>query len=232
MPYPLTSLRIAAVATALCLALIEIRFHVTGTRQYAFLTWNLFLAWLPALFAIAAARLRSVGAGRGLYLSTALLWLLFLPNAPYLVTDFAHLGMVEGTGHLWIDVPMLAYAAVAGMVLGLASLRSFHAVVAERFGAPAGWTFVAIISALVGAGLYLGRVGRFNSWQLVSDPHAILARIGPRLADPGAHLRLVVVIWLCALLFGGIYVLVCRWESALLGSVDRRRPPGTESPHW
>jgi uncharacterized membrane protein len=217
----LTSLRLAAVATGACLMLVALRMHVTGTTEYRFLGWNLFLAWLPAAFALVAARLRSGGAARGAYYALALLWLLFLPNAPYLVTDVVHL-RIEGTGHLWIDVPMLACGSLAGMVLGLSSLRSMHGVVEERLGARWGWVFVASVSALVGPGLYLGRVRRFNSWQVVTHPEEILGTVARGLFDPADHMRGLLLVMACAIAFGAAYVAARRLDASTARAPRRR----------
>jgi uncharacterized membrane protein len=217
----LTSLRLAAVATGACLALVALRMHLTGTPEYRFLGWNLFLAWLPAAFALIAARLRSGGAVRAAYYGFAFLWLLFLPNAPYLVTDVVHL-RIEGTDHLWVDVPMLACGSLAGMVLGLSSLRSMHAVVEERLGVRWGWAFVASVSALVGPGLYLGRVRRFNSWQVASHPQEILGTVLRGLFDPTDHLRGLLLVAACTVAFGAAYLAARRWDAVIARDARRR----------
>src|ERR1044072_7064834 len=92
-------------ASALCVVLVELRTYETGDPYYRFLVWNLILAWVPLVLAIAAfSRARR----RHAVVVTALLvlWLLFYPNAPYLLTDFIHLG--EGPAPLWYDALMLS----------------------------------------------------------------------------------------------------------------------------
>ena len=72
-----------------------------------FLVWNLVLAWMPMVFAVAfdlvERRLWLLPLGLG--------WLAFLPNAPYLVTDLVHLG--EGY-ELWRHVLQYGFAAWTG----------------------------------------------------------------------------------------------------------------------
>jgi uncharacterized membrane protein len=216
-----TSLRLAAVATGACLALVELRVRLTGSDDYRFLGWNLFLAWLPPVLAAIATWRRLSRAAQPLRYAFAFLWLLFLPNAPYLVTDFLHL-RIEGTDHLWIDLPMLTSGSLAGMVLGLSSLRSMHTLVEDRLGSLTGWVFVAVISALVGPALYLGRVLRLNSWQVVSHPAKVLDTVAGGLAHPVTHLRSLVLIWLCASLFAAAYVVALRWETPRAGEGRRR----------
>ena len=77
-------------ASALCCATLEYRIHRTGDSFYRFLVWNLILAWVPFGLALAAydrAR-RHLDVVVGVL---AVLWLLFFPNAPYVLTDFIHL---------------------------------------------------------------------------------------------------------------------------------------------
>lgn len=104
-------------ASVLCVGLLELRIRATGDGFYRFLVWNLFLAWVPLVFAVAAyARAR-----RGLDpLVAALLvaWLLVFPNAPYLLTDIIHLE--EGPAPLWYDALMLSAFAWTGLLLGFA----------------------------------------------------------------------------------------------------------------
>src|SRR5689334_3878878 len=94
--------------SAFSLALLAGRLAATGSASFAFLGWNLFLAWVP--FAVALALRRLDGAGRLTPLRTGALgavWLAFLPNAPYIVTDFLHLRVRPGVP-LWFDVVLLA----------------------------------------------------------------------------------------------------------------------------
>ena len=79
-------------SSGLCAALLFVRMQRTGSNDYDFLAWNLFLAWVPFVLALIVydARRRGVAGAGQLVLGG--LWLLFLPNAPYIVTDLIHLG--------------------------------------------------------------------------------------------------------------------------------------------
>src|ERR1043165_3830645 len=72
-------------------AVLAARIYLTGSWRHLYLPWNLFLAWLPLLFALAAGRLRH-DARRWKFYAAAFAWLVFFPNAPYLLTDLTHLG--------------------------------------------------------------------------------------------------------------------------------------------
>ena len=77
-----------AIASAASVALVAARCWWSHTLAYGNLVWNLVLAWLPLGLASAAER---CGLARGRFWVCSLLWLLFLPNSPYLITDLVHL---------------------------------------------------------------------------------------------------------------------------------------------
>ncbi len=121
-----------------------------------------------------------------------MLWLLFLPNAPYIVTDFVHLSRVS-RAPLWLDGVEVSAFAWTGMLLGFVSLYLVHAVARHRFGAAAGWVGVFGVLGLVSVGVYLGRVKRWNSWDMLTQPGARLAQLHAHLADPASLARAAAV---------------------------------------
>ena len=178
------ALAIAALfaASVLCVALLELRIRETGNGYYRFLVWNLFLAWVPLAFAVAAyARSR-----RGVDpLAAALLvpWLLFFPNAPYLLTDFIHLE--EGPAPLWYDALMLSAFAWTGLLLGFASLYLVQLILRRAFGAAVAWLGVFGALALASIGVYIGRFVRLNSWDVLLHPRDVVEVVHARLvAEP------------------------------------------------
>jgi uncharacterized membrane protein len=113
-------------------------------------------------------------------------WLLFLPNAPYLLTDFAHLQ--ERTPlQLWYDSAMLATYAVTGYALAIVSLDLMHRPVRALLGWRVGWLFVFVTLFLAGIGVHLGRAQRYNSWDVLAHPHAVLTDFLDRLINPLKH---------------------------------------------
>jgi len=176
------------VASALCLALELYREHHYGAFGFRFLVWNLILAWIPLLFGLLVYDRYQRGT-RLLTLAPALvLWLLFLPNAPYIVTDFVHLS-ASSPAPLWLDGVELSAFAWTGMLLGFVSLYLVHAVARHRFGPAPSWAGVLGVLALVSVGVYLGRVKRWNSWDLLTQPGARLAQFHAHLGDPAALTR-------------------------------------------
>lgn len=173
-------------ASALAIALLGARVIWTGSFAYSFLVWNLALAWAPFGLSTLLERAHQRRARALLLAPIGAAWLLFLPNAPYLVTDFVHLRF-RLDAPLWFDAVMLMAFAWAGMALGVASLRDVARVVrirAGRVGAIAAPAFVAATCALTGYGIYLGRFVRLNSWDVATRPGRTLAEVFAPFAHP------------------------------------------------
>jgi uncharacterized membrane protein len=159
----------------------------THNVRYSFLLWNLFLAWLPLLFAMLACELDRRGERRNWrFASLVAAWLVFFPNAPYIFTDVIHLTMTFYR-HFWVDLSLVLLCALTGFVLGFVSLYLMQAVVARLFGRVIGWCFIAGVAGLAGFGIYLGRFLRFNSWDVFARPGQLSRSIGAWVANPAAH---------------------------------------------
>ena len=126
-------------------------------------------------------------------------WLLFLPNAPYILTDLVHLG-VRPPVPLWYDLAVLLSAAGVGLLAGYVSLADVHDVVARRWGGAVGWA-LAVVALFLGAfGIYLGRVLRWNSWDVLAAPGGVARSVLGPVLNPGAYPVAVVI----TLVFGGM----------------------------
>src|SRR6266446_7068547 len=175
-------------ASVLCIATVEYRIRHTGDPFYRFLIWNLMLAWVPlvlALGASACAQRRSWPLAGGL----GILWLLFFPNAPYMLTDFIHLRQTVETP-LWYDALMLSSFAWTGLLLGFASLYVMQAVWRQLAGSPLSWLGVLCALSLASFGVYLGRFMRFNSWDALLHPRRVVDVIRTQLDNPLTEPRL------------------------------------------
>lgn len=170
-------------------ALVVVRVERTGSLHLAFLPWNLALAWLPLWFAAGLYGASRIRAPAAVLCPLALLWLLFLPNAPYIMTDFMHLGREAGVP-FWFDAALIGSFAGTGLLLGYASLYLVQVVVAERLGTRLAWLLSLGALGLSSVGIYLGRFLRLNSWDAISQPRVLLDIARVRLADPLANPRL------------------------------------------
>lgn len=158
-------------ASALACALLAFRIERTGVWHFRWLAWNLLLAWIPYGAMLLADWLR-VRRPRQLWLliPPGLLWLAFLPNAPYIVTDLMHLSPRADQWLYWYDVIMVVAFAWTGCVLGALSLGIAQGIVARSLGRLGGWCCVLVSAGLCGVGIYVGRFLRWNSWDLLANP--------------------------------------------------------------
>ena len=177
-----------AVLSLFVVTLIAFRTLYTGSPEHLGIAWNLFLAWIPfALALIVYERARS-GPLTPALAAMSVLWLLFLPNAPYLVTDLKHVGHSDGVPVLY-DVLLLSGAAWTGLLLGLTSLFLMHAVARRVVGHVNAWALVVGVLALSSFGIYLGRVLRWNSWDVFVRPGSLLSVIANGVVHPLSHPR-------------------------------------------
>lgn len=216
----LISLGALVAASGWCVLLLAIRRHEFGSAGYPYLVWNLVLAWLPLVLAgllvVTYARSRSSLE----LLTVGAVWLIFLPNAPYVLTDFVHLGFE----HRLFDTVLIGSFALTALALGFVSLVLVQLVVTRIGGALLGW-LVAIGSLFAASfGIYLGRVLRFNSWDVISRPRRLLELARLRLDDPFGNRYLIGF----TLALGGVLVLAylgLYGFTLLVSSTRRDRQP-------
>ncbi len=201
--YRLFIFGILSMASLVCIGLFRWRAALTGNENYVFLIWNLFLAWIPFVVAyltytssLQHARMRV------LVPIAAFVWLIFFPNAPYILTDFQHLAVVDWQNiDTWYDVLMLIWFAFTGLLLGLVSLFMMQEIIRREFGRWSGWGFVALVTALTAAGVYVGRFLRWNSWDILSRPQELVQFTLARTQDMSARPLVFTVIFAALILF-------------------------------
>jgi uncharacterized membrane protein len=180
-------------------ALVGMRALYSGRALYFFLLWNLFLAWLPMLFAWLAVSWRRWPL---LALAMAPLWLLFFPNAPYMATDLLHLREIAPVP-LWYDMILLLTFALLGLFLGFVSLRMMQGLISGYFGPVMGWLFALAAMGAGALGVFIGRFLRWNSWDLFTRPSVLLNDILSSLMEP----KTVVATGLLTMLFLFAYLI-------------------------
>lgn len=182
-----------ACASGVAVALVIVRSVASHQLNYFNLVWNLFLGWLPLGFAFFAGRCRT---SPRRFLACACLWLLFLPNSPYIVTDLVHL-KPRPPVPFWFDILLVQSFVLTGLLLGFLSLYLMHRLVSLSYGWGIGWLFTLVILALTGFGIYLGRFERWNSWDLFTSPITLSADIWDMIRHPRANKTAYVFSALC-----------------------------------
>lgn len=203
----------AAVASVMVLLWL-VRFLVTGSLMYAFLLWNLFLAAIPLVIAHVALRFNLSG---NRLLAITVLWLAFLPNAPYLITDLYHLDHLKAVApQLWYDPLMTFVAAYSGLKMGFISVhmmeQQWRKTLWQQWFSKSStvvrWRvrrlLLVLLFTAVGFGMYAGRVLRWNSWDIVQRPFHLLEDVSVRIVFPQAHLST----WAFTLLYGFVLLVL------------------------
>jgi uncharacterized membrane protein len=222
--------RLATFASLLGLSflvcvMVGARVIYSGNLHFVSLIWNLFLAWIPFLLALAVHDGFARGARRLPLVVGSVLWLLFLPNAPYIVTDLKYVGEWLGAP-IWYDAVLVSAAAGIGLVLGFASLYLMQTVVRRAAGVLNAWFFVVGTLALSSFGVYLGRFQRWNSWDVFVQPGALFADVWQAATNPTAHLGAAAVAVVFTAFLAATYLV---FYSFLSASRSLSREPGPRS---
>jgi len=190
------------LACAVCIGLVVARVAYSDSRRHIGLIWNLFLAWIPFMLAYFAHAISWKRIWLYLILPvTAFLWLIFYPNAPYMLTDLQDLARVTNSAPLWYDVIIVVWCSWTGMLLGVISLYLMQDIVLRTFGRAAGWIFVFVISGLSSFGIYIGRFVRLNSWDILQDPAETAMDILGIVIDPSMRLAAFTLLYTFFFLF-------------------------------
>ncbi len=178
------------VGGALLLAtLVSVGLYAGGllrseTADYSYMLWNLFLAWLPLLFIarlIHILRHKRWSSWEGIAIS--LLWLFFLPNSFYMVSDLIHLQDASRANVLY-DAVMLMSFIVSGLLLGYISLFLLQMQLRKRLPRGTVRICVALVLLLCSFAIYLGRELDWNSWDVLINPAGLLFDVSDRFLHP------------------------------------------------
>jgi uncharacterized membrane protein len=196
------------VAIAGCGLMLFVRATLTGSFALRLLVWNLFLAAIPFPLAWTVDVLgRRPHVGWPVLAVPAVAWLAFFPNAPYLVTDLVHL---EPTGQvpLWYDGLVFFAFAATGLLLGFTSLYLVQATVKRRSSSAWGWLVAFAAIGLGSYGIYLGRVERWNSWDVITHPSALLDVLRTQVTDPLSNRSAIVLTLGFAIFLSTVYAIL------------------------
>jgi uncharacterized membrane protein len=187
-----SKLLLLSVSFTMCL--LVVRFMYSHTWDYRFYGWNTFLAALPYMLSTQLVKLRRFRLPAILMLGT---WLLFFPNAPYIITDLLHYEERPPVP-FWYDIILVVSAAWNGLILGLVSLMNVETFLA-RYLKPF-WLHCCVVASLFlcGYGIYFGRFMRFNSWDVFTDPGMLVYTSAHHVLLPLQYSKL----WVFTLLFG------------------------------
>jgi uncharacterized membrane protein len=184
--------------------------------EYIYYIWNLGLAWIPLGLSVwLVSMLRTRLWSSWLALLATVLWLGFLPNSFYVISDFVHLTELPRVDIVF-DVVMIASFGVNGLILGYISLFMVHTELRKRLNARVCGTLMAIVLLMSSFAIYIGRDLRWNTWDIIVNPGSLLFDVSDRLINATAHPQLISTTVSFFVLLGSLYLIV-------LGSVRALR---------
>lgn len=200
----------------ICL-LITARILYSGSLLYLFLTWNIFLAWVPLLISSYLPKKElAINWKCCLVLGS---WLLFFPNALYIITDLVHLE-IDTIVPKWFDAVLLFASSAIGLIMAFASLYKVEACLRLRLPAKKVEILLVIFLFLGAFGVYLGRFLRWNSWDIVHAPGELMCSIVQRFIFPFDHLRTWSITLLLTITFYLLYAFVKKMPGYLAGQYE------------
>lgn len=141
------------------------RVGISQKINFAFLIWNLFLAWIPYTLATFLDKNTS----KKKFIAIFIPWLLFFPNAAYLVTDILHVDNRPPIP-LWYDSLIFFIFAWLGVMLAAIALLRVHTYLEYFYGKVKSTVSIFLIALVTAFGIYLGRFERLNSWDAILNP--------------------------------------------------------------
>ncbi len=203
------------VSNLVSLVLFLIRVAGGRTDRYWFMFWNLFLAWIPVLAAwLLLKRLKNEQWDQPWPVSLTTLWLGFLPNSFYMITDLVHLHSTGEVGILYDAVLFMSFI-LNGMIAGTLSLFWVHKELLKRRSRQSAQLIIVCVLLAVSFAIYLGRHLRWNTWDVLANPAAILFDISDHIIYPLDHLQGFVTTGTFFILLGSFYWVVWSVAGAL-----------------
>ncbi len=200
------------IANSISLLLFVLRVLDSEGLRYWFLVWNLILAWLPLLFAVLLAKKLKTERWLSLVpVALTVVWLGFLPNSFYLVSDLIHLQTTAEVSVLY-DAVLFTSFIFNGYLSGFISLYIVHLELLKRFSRQTAHMLVALVLFLCSFAIYIGRVLRWNTWDMFLHPNSLIFDVSEQVVNEAAQSRASVTTFSFFLLLGGMYMVI--WQLA------------------
>ncbi len=201
----LTTLLFSSLVSVTLLAL---RMIVAGNLKFWFMIWNLFLAWVPLIFALG---IRIKLAKKPLMdwqnLGLLALWLGFLPNSFYLISDLIHL-QSSGEASVLYDAAMMTSFIINGLILGYISVYIVHMQLLKLLKPRTVHIILGLVFLACGFATYLGRYLRWNTWDILLNPAGILFDLSERVINPILHIQTYIVTFVFFVVLISTYAVV------------------------
>jgi uncharacterized membrane protein len=191
-----------SMVIGLAVALVIFRAIYFNHISSLFMIWNIFLAVVPL---IASSLIVSLGKDNGLIFTMLFFfWLIMIPNAPYLVTDLIHM-VNSKVISMTYDSFILFTVAWLGMMIFARSMEHVDKVLERQMSSKVRHqTMLYSIFVLISFGIYLGRVFRFNSWDVFTNPRELMIAFD-YIAEPGTLNQMLIFVLGASFIIGVYY---------------------------
>jgi uncharacterized membrane protein len=188
--------------TVFCFGLSAFRYYISDTKVFLFLNWNLFLAWIPLLLSsfILAFNIKS----KISLIFIIIVWILFFPNSPYILTDLFHL-KARNDIPIWYDLIVILSYAWTGLICGFISLKDIENRLSDYGNRNVINSVIVLFLFMSSFGVYLGRFLRWNSWDVLNNPFGLFSDIVVRLIYPMEYTKTWGVTVLMGLMLNFMY---------------------------
>lgn len=197
---------------AVITALLIFRVVYSGTLHYLFLGWNIFLAWVPYILSSFFKDYRESKRWKQVFLFGS--WLLFFPNALYIVTDLVHLRK-DHNMPWWYDSCLVFLASFTGLLMAFISLRRAEQFLLSSFSKKTVTICIPVLIFIASFGVYLGRFERWNSWDVVNNPLALGLNIVFIIINPMEHLSVWFITMLLTIIYSLLYTSIKKIPRAI-----------------
>lgn len=198
------------LASGVSFGLLLVRIIITGSTRLSFMVWNLILGWIPLLLAFwLYKRLSGKRLPDWKDVIIGFLWLGFLPNSFYMISDLIHL-QSSGEVSLLYDTAMIVSFVLNGILLGYTSLFIVQNQLKKYAGTKVAYIFSQVVLVLSAFAIYLGRYLRWNTWDVVVNPAGLVFDVSDRIINPGTHLHTFVVTGVFYVVLGSTYIVIDR----------------------
>ena len=175
--------RILTLSMGFSIVLVMARIAYTGKHTFIWLIWNLVLAWIPYVISSWLQQRPAVKTNKLKFAAISLIWLLFIPNSFYILTDLFHLGKFTNVPN-WFDLTLIISFAWNGLLLGVLSVRQMEKIIQPHLRGRHELFFIYPIMWLSALGVFIGRYPRFNSWDILTNPFKLISYLIELICHP------------------------------------------------
>jgi uncharacterized membrane protein len=184
-----------------------LRLVVWGKSSFVFILWNIFLSFIPFIISYLLLFFsKKENPNKIIFTIGIFLWILFIPNAPYIITDFIHLSLVRGVPVLF-DICLLFSSASVGLILGFNSLFHIEQILKIKYTSKITSLIMGVVILVISFGVYLGRFLRFNSWDIFINHTLLIDNVFKIFTQSKTHIE----VYLYTLLF--FFFLILSYKS-------------------